>query len=81
MKFITEKEGEKHRERVKDVFVFRPVARYKEGWGKRKIMSKAEKSYTVRTDTETESETRKLFALTRKLSLFAFCNYSSFTWR
>ena len=51
------------------------MARYKEGWGKRKIMSKAEKSYTVRTDTETESE------IWMYIRLFAFCNYSSFTWR
>ena len=75
---------EKHREerntgeetetsQVKALFVFRPVAHYNEGWEEEEKMSNAEKSYTVRTDMETESE---IWMYRR---LFAFCNYSSFT--
>ena len=59
---------------VKALFVsVRPVAHYNEGWEEEEKMSNAEKSYTVRTDTETESE---IWMYRR---LFAFCNYSSFT--
>ena len=43
--------------------------------GKEKKKLKANYFYTVRTDTETESE----ILMYRRL--FAFCNYSSFTWR
>ena len=54
------------------------MARYERGVGGEKT-PKAEKSYTVRTDTETESEIW-MYRPKQEREL-AFRKYSSFTWR
>ena len=54
------------------------MARYERGVGGKKT-SEAEKSYTVRTDTETESEIW-MYRPKQEREL-AFRKYSSFTWR